>query len=52
MGLVILLIESCDKKGIILYEYVDNNNKRNNELKTMKVGDIEWSPYDFWYPKE
>ena len=50
MDLLIQLIESCDKKGVIVYEYTEK--EKNDGIKIMKTGDIEWTPFDYWYTIE
>lgn len=54
--LKVKLIESCDKKGIIIlrsYVFKETNTKeiikKKVETEIMKEGDTKWTSYDLWY---
>lgn len=55
LKLKIRLIESCDKKGIIISK-VDVYNKvddswvigEKDKIEIMKMGDVRWTPYHLW----
>lgn len=48
--LKIKLIQSCDRKGIIVLEYYvwDKVNGEENKIEIMKKGETRWTSYDLW----
>lgn len=59
LKLQIRLLESCDKKGIIIsrsdiykQKGADWKLKENNKLEIMKIGETKWTNYDIWGANE